>query len=80
MNEENAHAIVQIEDRGSGIPKDVQAKIFEPFFTTKVKDGTGLGLSVAQEIVHQQGGSLSFTSEEGKGSVFKIALNLPRIA
>lgn len=66
---------VEIEDYGSGIPKEIQSRIFEPFFTTKSKkEGTGLGLSVAQEIIHNQSGSLNFESEEGKGTTFEIRL------
>ncbi|MDB5037379.1 MAG: putative signal transduction histidine kinase [Bacteriovoracaceae bacterium] len=78
MREENSKVIVEVEDHGAGIPADIQPKIFDPFFTTKSKiEGTGLGLSVAQEIVMQEGGTLSFTSEDGKGSIFRISLPLP---
>jgi signal transduction histidine kinase len=77
MREEVKLVVLQVQDRGRGIPKEMQSKIFDPFFTTKAKDGTGLGLSVAQEILEQQGGGISFESEEGKGSTFEISLTLP---
>ena len=71
----NNEVAIEIKDFGSGIPKEIQSRIFEPFFTTKSKkDGTGLGLSVAQEIIHNQKGSLNFESEEGKGTTFEIRL------
>jgi signal transduction histidine kinase len=77
MKEDATFACVLVTDQGSGIPKDIQSKIFDPFFTTKTNDGTGLGLSVAQEIVQQQGGTLQFESEEGHGCTFQIRLSLP---
>lgn len=66
---------IQIEDTGTGIPKNLQAKIFEPFFTTKeIGKGTGLGLSVVYEIVQKHEGKIEFESYEGKGTIFKIFL------
>ena len=57
---------VRIRDNGSGIPQDVIDKIFNPFFTTKPTDrGTGLGLSLSNDIVRQHGGTISATSEPG---------------
>jgi len=70
-------AVVEIEDRGKGIPLALQGKIFDPFFTTKPKgEGTGLGLSVALEIIQNQEGQLQFESEEGRGTKFTIRLPL----
>ncbi|MCG6882116.1 MAG: response regulator [Deltaproteobacteria bacterium] len=71
----NEHVMVRVADKGSGIPKDIQAKIFDPFYTTKgVGKGTGLGLSVSRGIVEKAGGSIEFSSETGKGTVFKVRL------
>ncbi|MBE9013896.1 HAMP domain-containing protein, partial [Pseudanabaenaceae cyanobacterium LEGE 13415] len=69
-------AIVKIRDNGQGIPESIQSKIFDPFFTTKpVGQGTGLGLSIAyQIIVGQHQGSLTYTSEVGKGTEFTIEI------
>jgi two-component system cell cycle sensor histidine kinase/response regulator CckA len=67
------YVLIEMEDTGSGIPPDVQEKIFEPFFTTKeVGKGTGLGLSTVYGIVKQTGAHIHFTSNVGKGTVFRI--------
>ncbi|MGO9569526.1 MAG: ATP-binding protein [Desulfomonilaceae bacterium] len=67
--------VVEFEDNGPGIPKNILEKIFDPFFTTKaVKAGTGLGLSISYSIIERLGGRVSVTSEEGKGTTFKICL------
>jgi len=64
-----------IQDTGCGINKEQQQQIFEPYFTTKKqKGGTGLGLALSYSIVESYGGFISFTSEEGKGSCFKVWL------
>ena len=64
-----------VEDNGNGIPQDVIDKIFQPFFTTKpTGQGTGLGLSLAYDIVKAHGGELSVESEVGEGTVFTIEI------
>ena len=63
--------VLEISDTGTGIPPGIN--IFEPFFTTKPQ-GTGLGLSIVQQIVRAHGGSVSYSSEHGKGTTFVIAL------
>ena len=66
---------VEIQDNGSGIPKDVLAKIFDPFFTTKaVGKGTGLGLSISYKIIQEHGGRIDVETELGIGTVFAIVL------
>ncbi len=69
---------VRIQDNGTGIPADLLEKIFEPFFTTKpAGQGTGLGLSLAYDIITQgHEGKLEVESEEGKGTTFTIHLPL----
>ncbi|HUT23488.1 MAG TPA: ATP-binding protein [Sumerlaeia bacterium] len=66
--------VVEIEDNGPGIPKEIAAKIFEPFFSTKGSQGTGLGLAVARKLAEEHGGQLLLDSEVGKGSAFRIIL------
>ena len=69
------YVLVDIEDKGSGIPPDVLPKIFEPFFTTKeVGKGTGLGLSTVYGIVKQTGGFIFCDSAVGRGTTFRVFL------
>jgi two-component system, sporulation sensor kinase A len=68
---------IQIQDKGMGIPSENLQKIFDPFFSTKKdRGGTGLGLSVAKEIVKQHGGNIIVESEVNQGSTFHILLPL----
>lgn len=70
-------AWVDIADTGRGIPPENLARVFEPFFTTKPPGaGMGLGLSVAYAIVAMHGGSITVSSQAGKGSRFRVILPL----
>lgn len=62
---------IAVGDTGCGIPPEQIPKIFNLYFTTK-PDGTGMGLSMANQIVTEHGGRIEVESEVGKGSVFKI--------
>ena len=65
----------RIRDNGPGIPQDMIKKIFEPFVTTKpTGEGTGLGLSLSQDIVAQHGGHLGVESEPGVFTEFRITI------
>lgn len=76
------HVEITIADNGPGIPADVQARIFEPFFTTKpTGSGTGLGLSLAYDIVSKgHGGSLEVISSGDGGAAFVVKLPLEPLA
>jgi signal transduction histidine kinase len=68
-----------VKDTGIGIPADQQDQIFKQFFRArnaiKVEtDGSGLGLALSKETLERMGGSISFTSEEGKGTVFILTI------
>lgn len=63
---------IDIHDTGPGIPLYIIDKIFDPFFTTK-EEGTGLGLSVCQKIIHDIGGQIRVSSK-GYGTTFHILL------
>jgi two-component system, NtrC family, sensor kinase len=64
---------VSLRDNGSGIPRNQIRHIFEPFFSTK-RSGTGLGLTLVQQVVSEHGGTITCASTEGEGTVFRIAL------
>ena len=69
------HAVVEIRDTGSGIPKEIRERIFDPFFTTKpAGEGTGLGLWICNGILSALGGEIGVDSEIGKGSAFRVML------
>ncbi|QLH06846.1 sensor histidine kinase [Nitrosopumilus ureiphilus] len=70
INEKNDSIIIEIEDSGSGIPKDKVDDIFEPLFTTK-QQGTGLGLASVKSIIEAHRGSISVTSPP---TIFMIEL------
>jgi two-component system, NtrC family, sensor kinase len=72
----NNHVEISVKDNGNGIPPQVADKIFQPFFTTKpTGQGTGLGLSMAYDIVKAHGGEISVDSEIGQGSTFTIRIS-----
>ena len=69
---------LKIQDNGVGISEEIRPRIFEQFFTTKsTGKGTGLGLAIAHQVVTEQhGGTITCTSELGKGTEFAILLPL----
>ena len=68
-------AEIKVKDNGNGIPQKVLDKIFQPFFTTKpTGQGTGLGLSLAYDIVKAHGGELKVETNEREGSEFIVRL------
>ncbi len=66
-------ARIDVIDTGAGIPPESADKIFEAYYSTK-RGGTGLGLPMAKRIADEHGGSLSVTSEPGKGTDFTLRL------
>jgi signal transduction histidine kinase len=72
---EGDRVIVEIRDTGCGINPELHQKIFEPFFTTKdLASGTGLGLPICRNIVHEHGGSIELESAPGQGTLFRVIL------
>lgn len=68
-------AIIEVRDDGPGVPESVRSRIFDPFFTTKQeRAGTGLGLAVAQALVHEHGGSIRLAQDGVEGATFVIEL------
>jgi PAS domain S-box-containing protein len=81
QHDSKGSVVMTITDTGYGIPHEAQNKIFTKFFraeniTNKDTDGTGLGLYVVKALLTYVGGSTSFTSQEGKGTTFKVVLPL----
>jgi two-component system cell cycle sensor histidine kinase/response regulator CckA len=78
-----AWIVLQVEDSGAGIPRDLLARIWEPFFTTKeAGKGTGLGLSTVKSVVQNHSGFISLKTNEGRGTTFRVylpAAELPAI-
>jgi signal transduction histidine kinase len=69
-------AIISIHDNGKGIPTKELTEIFVPFFTTK-KDGSGIGLSLAKQIMSLHNGSIRVLSQPGAGTTFFLHFPLP---
>jgi signal transduction histidine kinase len=66
---------ISVKDNGNGVPFSIREKIFQPFFTTKpTGQGTGLGLSLAYDIVKAHGGEIKVESKEREGTSFIIQL------
>ena len=65
--------LIKISDTGLGIPEEIRTRIFEPNFSTKT-DGMGLGLAIARRVIEDHGGTISCSSERGKGTTFEIRL------
>jgi len=70
-------AVVSVVDNGAGVPKQLKDRIFHPLVTGRA-EGTGLGLSLAQELVHQHGGLIEFDSEPGH-TEFRMLLPLEQV-
>jgi len=70
---EEKNLIISVSDNGKGISEDLKELIFEPKFTTKTS-GMGLGLAIIKNIIEAYDGSISFSSKEGIGTVFRVVL------
>lgn len=71
---DNEKVYIVVEDNGVGISKEHIGRIFEPFYTLKdVGKGTGLGLSLCHSMVHENDGTISVESSEGKGASFTLS-------
>lgn len=81
LEQENDHAVLQVEDTGVGIPEEEIPHMFERFHRVKhtrgrTYEGTGIGLSLVKELVMLHHGDISIESEEGIGSTFTVRLPL----
>lgn len=71
--EEDNKLLIDINDDGIGISKEIMENIYEPFYTTK-RCGTGLGVSLSKEIINAHNGTIEYKSIEGSGTEVKIML------
>jgi signal transduction histidine kinase len=62
---------LEISDTGSGIPQELRDKVFQLYFTTKLK-GSGIGLAMTYRAVQLHNGTISFKSEAGSGTTFRL--------
>lgn len=69
---QNKTVFITVEDNGNGISEENKPMVFEPKFTTK-SSGMGLGLPMLKKIIETYNGSITFTSQEGKGTTFVVA-------
>jgi len=77
-NTDGEAVVLRIVDTGPGIPAENLHRVFDPFFTTKdVGSGTGLGLTVARDVVRAHGGDISIEPGRARGTA--VRLNIPRV-
>jgi len=70
---ENNIVVAEVQDQGSGIPKEMHDKVFELYFTTK-KDGSGIGLAQTYQVLQWHYGTVDFESAEHTGTVFRFQI------
>src|SRR5262249_27132422 len=78
---DGSSAVIEVLDRGMGVPSGSEEKIFEQFYRARDSmnsriQGSGLGLTLARQIARAHGGDVSFHAREGGGSCFRLALPL----
>ena len=69
---------VEFKDTGAGIPYSIQSNIFEPFMTHGKENELGLGLTIAEKIIKDHGGSITIESNLGEGT--SVTISLPIIS
>lgn len=75
---EHGVLVLEVADRGPGVPMALRSRLFEPFYSTKpAGDGTGLGLTVVQAVAAGHGGRVEVTDTPGGGATFRLVLPLP---
>jgi len=67
-------AVIEVEDRGCGIPEEIRHRVFEPFFSYGKSEGIGLGMVTAQKIVEEHGGQIEIESSPERGTLVRFLL------
>ena len=73
------HAVIDVMDRGPGIPDAIVTQLFRPFYTTS-EHGTGLGLYIARELCRANQAQLDYVSVPAGGACFRLTLSVPKAA
>ena len=68
----NERVVIEESDNGKGISDEILGHIFTPFFTTR-KDGSGIGLSLARQVMQMHNGTIDVMSEEGEYTTFSLS-------
>ena len=68
-----ADVTISVRDRGKGVPANIEGTVFTPFVTTK-SDGMGIGLTIAQSIIHAHGGTINARNNADGGATFAVTL------
>jgi signal transduction histidine kinase len=84
LNVDGPDVVFSVKDTGIGVPKNEQAQLFGKFYRAsnarkQRPDGTGVGLFLAKKVIDAQGGSVEFSSDEGKGSTFGFRLPIQKL-
>ena len=74
---EHGRAVLEVLDRGPGLPAGLAHRVFEPYVSTKQR-GSGLGLSLVRDIARQHGGTVSLAGREGGGACARLVLPLAK--
>src|SRR5258708_12623648 len=77
--EQDGQVRIEVADTGKGLTPEECSRLFTPYYTTKLQ-GTGLGLAIVQSVVSDHHGNISVTSDEGRGTAFRIDLPHPQTA
>ena len=72
-SEQDGHVRIEVADTGKGLTPEECSRLFTPYYTTK-QQGTGLGLAIIQSVVSDHHGTISVSSDEGRGTTFRIEL------
>ncbi|HEX8106925.1 MAG TPA: ATP-binding protein, partial [Kofleriaceae bacterium] len=73
VRRERGRLILEVADRGPGVPEPDRERIFEPFFTGKTQ-GTGLGLAICRRVVELHGGTIAVYPNPGGGAMFRAEI------
>ena len=70
---EEKKTLIEVKDNGAVMSEEIMSQIFIPFYTTKPK-GSGIGLSLSNQIIRLHGGTIAADSKPGKGTTFTIVI------